>query len=226
MKWSRVILVIQALLIFLLVFMLWIQGEEHTGRIAVPVEICHEAKIESVLWQSTIETKNADLKLATEKLESDRERVIRNFTAKGLSRDEIEFQSIIVQKNEDGENDMYHLRQIIEVRSQELERVRRIREESGELLKFRIQFNTTEPTYQISDFQLWLRSAIPILVQEGKTLLKDNKKSGVEGDLKLHSWKLHPIFKDNYELCQPLSMNVLTAGVAVKIRATLLFVLR
>ena len=219
-------MVIQSSLIFLLAFMLWMQGEEHTNRIVVPVEICHEAKIESVYWRSTIETKNSDLKLATEKLESDRERVIRNFTAKGLPREDIGFVPIEVQKSEDDDGEKYHLRQIIEVRSHELERVRRIRDESGELLKFRIQFNTSEPSFELANFSLWLRSAMPILIQEAKILVKESKDSGLKGELKLHSWKMHPIFSKDFVVCDSRSNDFESSSLHARIRATVVFVLR
>jgi hypothetical protein len=229
MRFSRILIGIQMLLIALLAAMLVLSENEQNDHVQIPVELCHPARIERIQWKAKIEVKHTDLARATEQIDSDRERVIRNFSAKGLRTEEINFLpiesfSIMGDSTING----FHLIQKIEISSTEVQRVQKIIAESSDLLRFKVQFSAEEPTYELADFRSWLTGLLPVLANEGKAIAASNKDLLKGKEMVIHKLHIKPFFSDLYEQCTTES----TAGfpksdsVFVHVHAYIDFALR
>lgn len=226
MKWIRIIIVVQSLLIALLAIMQFLNEEEDKNRFEIPIEICQRAKIDRIRWTAQIEVQNQDLTRATEQIESDKERVIRNFSAKGLRMEEMNFlpieaHSIFTDSTIKG----YHLVQKIEISSNEIERVHKIVNESSDLLKFKVNFSAGNPNYTIDNYLPWLTLAIQELVQTGKNTLKKNSEISGNKKFSLERMRIDPIFANEFQQCES-KKAAHPDSIDVNLRAMLIFSLR
>ena len=229
MKFSRILIGIQMLLIALLATLLVLSENEQNDHVQIPVELCHPARIERINWSSKIEVKHTDLARATEQIDSDRERVMRNFSAKGLRTEEINFlpiESFSIM----GDSTFYgfHLIQRIEISSTEIQGVHKIIAESSDLLRFKVQFSAEEPTYELADFRSWLSSLLPVLFNEGKAFAVSNKDFLKGKELVMHKLRIKPFFSDRFEQCSTESALGFPKNdsVFVNVRAYIDFALR
>lgn len=212
MKWSRIILIIQGLLIGLLVFMLMQKEAKSKSEIEMPYEICRKAKIEFVTWESSIHVQHTDLKSGKDQIESDKERVIRNFTAKGITPQEIEVAPVEIEQIEQEETSIFKLSQKIVVKSKDVARVNRIRQESSELLRFKVQLSVSELQYEIENFETWLLSTIPGFLQEARLALNTTRAFGNK-KLDATSVRLNPLYSNDFEICDRDANGNLTSGI-------------
>lgn len=226
MKWFRIIIVVQSVIILLLATMQFLNKEEGKNRFEIPVEICKSAKVDRILWTAQIEVRNRDLTKATDQIESDKERVLRNFSAKGLRMEEmiflpIESHTIYADSTVEG----YRLVQKIEVNSNEIERVQKIVDNSSDLLKFKVNFSAGKPNYTIDNYLFWLTMSIQELVQTGKKMLSKNKEISGKKKFYLERMQIDPIFSDDFKPCE--SKNIAHRdSIDVKVRAVLTFLLK
>lgn len=229
MKFSRILIIIQLLLIVLLSVLMVLTENKHTDYVAIPVELCHPAKIERILWTAKIEAQNSDLSKATEQIDNDRERLIRNFSAKGLKVDEMSFLPIeSFSVFGDSTIKGFHLVQKIAINSTEIHRVRKIITESSDLLRFRVQFSADEPSYELTNFRAWLTQLLPVLVAEGKAIAQYNKSLLNGKKIHFQALRIKPIFSDRFEICNtdsPLGSSQ-SDSLLVNVRAYIEFVLR
>ena len=211
--------------------MILLAENENKRCIAVPVEICHKAKIQRVLWSAKIEVQHADLSKATAQIESDRERVIRNFSAKGLKIEEMTFLPIeSFSVFGDTTIDAFHLIQKIEISSTEVQRVQKIIAESSDLLRFKVQFSAEEPTYELADFRAWLMQLLPILVAEGEQIVQSNEKMIKGKIIEFQSLRMKPIFANRFDVCNSVagvsSTPAFGDSISVNIKAFIEYTLR
>lgn len=214
------------MLIALLAIMQFLNEEEYKNRFEIPIEICQRAKIDRIRWTAQIEVQNQDLTRATEQIESDKERVIRNFSAKGLRMEEMNFlpieaHSIFADSTIKG----YHLVQKIEISSNEIERVRKIVNESSDLLKLKVNFSADNPNYTIDNYLPWLTLAIQELVQTGKNTLKKNNEISGNKKFILELMQIDPIFANEFQQCES-KKAAHPDSIDVNLRAMLIFSLR
>lgn len=197
LKFLRILTLAQLFIILALLVLLVIQFKsEAETTILVQVENCVKAKTDLAIWRGTITVRHTDLVQANEQLERNRERVFRNFTAKGIVPEAIEFLPVQTQ----GDSNTIVLTQSIEVQTTDLSRIKKVAAESSELLKFKVNFSAEEPRFRLSNFTAWLIEQIPELLlsarQQALALAgKDKKISGVK------HFRLIPISAMAYSTC-------------------------
>jgi len=214
----------------LLSVLLILEENEELNSIEIPVELCRSAKIEFVRWSAQIETQNLDLKTATDQIDMDRERLIRNFTAKGLNRNEIEFLPVVVDSETDSLQTWNKVVQKMEIKSPRIQLLRKIINESSDLLRFNVQFTSLEIKYELANFRNWLLDAIPRLIENGNTLASQSLSKNEYKQLKLKKLRIKPFFSDNYETCDVpeafVGQLLPNDSITVRIKSTIEFVIR
>lgn len=197
LKFLRILVLAQLFIILALLAFLVIQFKsEAETTIFVQVEHCVKAKTDLAIWRGTISVRHTDLVQANEQLERNRERVFRNFTAKGIVPEAIEFLPVQTQID----SNSIVLVQYVEVQTTDLSRIKKVATESSELLKFKVDFSAEEPRFRIANFTAWLLEQIPSLLvsarQHALALAgKDKKISGVK------HFRLIPISDLAYSTC-------------------------
>jgi hypothetical protein len=182
-----------ALLFF--VFFQWNAKQELS--ISLSAEICAVGDVDFGVWTGQLSVSRPDLKDAHDELERNRERIFRNFTAKGILPEAIEF--LTIQTKSD--SNQFELKQQIVVKTNDLERLKKVSSESGELLKFRIDFSADEPQYHISNFAPWLLEQLPKLINSANAQAKLLLSAGQE-IRSIKSFKMKPVSSMSYEMCE------------------------
>lgn len=225
MKWPRIIIIIQACTIGLLSIMLVLKESKNGRQIKIPVEMCVKTKIQHTVWSSTLTVQHQDLNFATQKLEEDKARVLRNFTAKGLLNEEIKFQTIQVEEIRQDQTTFFQLKQIVEINSSDSKRIEKIYLESSDLLRFNVNFSAQNPVYIIQEPLTWIKNSIPLLIQKGKNKLSEKLSNINSKNIELNELVIQPIYNNQYTTCEPFS-NLPKDSIYVQLKANLIFVIR
>jgi hypothetical protein len=181
----------------LLVFVAFQWKSKQETTISVYASLCANAPVDLGVWSGEITVSKSDLFAAQEELERNRERVSRNFTAKGIAATDIEFLPIISFSDSNG----LVLRQKVVLRSKDLPRLNKVASESGELLKFRVDFSANEVRYHLSNFSTWLVNQLPKLIEEAQVQARAIMQSGQEVKA-IKSFKMLPLSSMDYKSCE------------------------
>jgi len=124
-------------------------------QISVTGSATKEIKSDYIVWTGVIIKREDDLKAAYRNLKEDLEKTKQYLFSKGVTEEELivysVFTEIIYKKTEKGNNTNdiqgYRLTQAVEVKSDEVDRVTKIAQESTELIEQGIQFGSNAPEY-------------------------------------------------------------------------------
>jgi|688.fasta_scaffold25737_7 hypothetical protein len=218
----RVLVLLQAVVILLFVayVLIWLKANKST-TIAVQADICASAPVDFGVWQGELTVRQNDLMLAQEELERNKERVLRNFTAKGLLAADVEFKGVQTQ----GDSNYFVLKQKVVVSTSDLIRLKKVSAESGELLKFRIDFSADEPRYRIANFTVWITSQLPLLIENAKQQVQALLQDGQEIE-RIKKFKMKPVSSKTNNLCIPLDRSIDTHELHVLLEAEIEFLVR
>jgi len=205
----------------LLVFVAFQWRSKQETTISVHASLCANAPADLGIWSGEITVRKSDLFAAQEELERNRERVFRNFTAKGIAASDIEFLPILSFSDSNG----MVLRQIVVLRSGDLPRLNKVASESGELLKFRVDFSAEEVQYHISNFSAWLVNQLPKLIENAEVQARAIAKSGQEVKA-IKSFKMLPLSSMDYKSCEQESAHAENYTVGVFLEAEIEFLVR
>ncbi|MBA4140113.1 MAG: SIMPL domain-containing protein [Segetibacter sp.] len=114
-----------------------------------------------IVWNGSYSRKSLDLKGAYSSLKQDENMIRQYLRGKGISPDEMVFNSVIINKefntrtDENGrqvgqEFSGYNLSQVVKVESKDVNKVERISREVTELIERGIEFNSSPPLYYYS----------------------------------------------------------------------------
>ncbi len=114
-----------------------------------------------IVWNGSYSRKSFDLKSAYASLKQDENTIRQYLKGKGISADEMVFNSVIINKefntrtDENGrqlgqEFSGYNLSQVVKVESKDVNKVERISREVTELIESGIEFNSSPPLYYYS----------------------------------------------------------------------------
>ena len=216
----RVLVLLQAVVILLFVayILIWTKANK-SSTIAVHADLCANAPVDFGVWQGELTVRQNDLLQAQEELERNKERVLRNFTAKGLLAADVEFKGVQTQ----GDSNYFVLKQKVFVSTRDLTRLKKVSAESGELLKFRIDFSADEPRYRIANFTVWITSQLPLLIENAKqqALLQDGQEI-----IRIKKFKMKPVSSKTNNLCIPTDRSIDTHELHVLLEAEIQFVVR
>jgi hypothetical protein len=221
-RFNRFFLFAQTFFAFgLLVFVFFQWNKKQDATIAVQVELCADAPVDLGIWQGELTVRQNDLLLAQEELERNKERIMRNFTAKGLLAADVEFKGVQTQ----GDSNYFVLKQKVVVSTSDLARLKKVSAESGELLKFRIDFSADEPRYRIANFTVWITSQLPLLIENAKQQVQALLQDGQEIE-RIKKFKMKPVSSKTNNLCIPLGRSIDTHELHVFLEAEIEFVVR
>ena len=218
----RVLVLLQAVVILLFVayILIWTKANK-SSTIAVHADLCANAPVDFGVWQGELTVRQNDLLQAQEELERNKERVLRNFMAKGLLAADVEFKGVQTQ----GDSNYFVLKQKVFVSTRDLTRLKKVSAESGELLKFRIDFSADEPRYRIANFTVWITSQLPLLIenakQQAQALLQDGQEI-----IRIKKFKMKPVSSKTNNLCIPTDRSIDTHELHVLLEAEIQFVVR
>lgn len=205
----------------LLVFVAFQWKSKQETTISVHASLCAHAPVDLGIWSGEITVRKNDLFAAQDELERNRERVFRNFTAKGMAAEDIEFLPIQTQSDSLGTV----LTQVVELRSADLTRLKKVAAESSELLKFQVDFSSEQPRYHIANFTTWLVEQLPKLIESAK--LQAAALSGEDRKIvSMKHFKLQPVSSMEYASCFDLSPSADTRIVLVFLVLEVTFVVR
>ena len=221
-RFLRVLVLLQSVVILLFVayVLIWLKANKST-TIAVQADICASAPVDFGVWQGELTVRQNDMLQAQEELERNKERVLRNFTAKGLLAADVEFKGVQTQ----GDSSYFVLKQKVFVSTRDLTRLKKVSAESGELLKFRIDFSADEPRYRIANFTVWITSQLPLLIenakQQAQALLQDGQEI-----IRIKKFKMKPVSSKTNNLCIPTGRSIDAHELHVLLEAEIQFVVR
>lgn len=219
---QRVLMGIQFLVIVALTAVVFVLNRNKDETVvSVQAELCTQAQSDFATWRGTLTVRHSDLAHANEQMERNRERVLRNFMAKGMAAEDIEFLPIQTQSDSLGTV----LIQVVELRSSDLTRLKKVAAESSELLKFKVDFSSEQPRYHIANFTTWLVEQLPKLIESAK--LQAAALSGEDRKIvSMKHFKLQPVSSMEYASCFDLSPSADTRIVLVFLVLEVTFVVR
>lgn len=111
-----------------------------------------------IVWRSSFEEKNMNLKEAYAMLDKDRESIKKYLAAKGVKENELVFEAVNIDKqyrsiyNSEGRNvgeefTGYKLNQYLQIESNDVDKIEDISRQATELINQGIEFNSYEPSY-------------------------------------------------------------------------------
>ncbi len=222
MKLLKVLVVVESLaLLGAAAWYFAIGLKKSEGYFEFPIEVCERAKISSVQWRCVLEVQNSDLRAAKEILDSDRERTLRNFTAKGLPNEALIIEPAQIQRIDKNDEEWFKLTQGIVIKSNDLARVQKVVDESSELLRFKIHLTPETPKYEIANFTTWLMQKLPKILENSKEAFLESKQFSKPKNFKTHAVELYPVFSTDFQWCDEkgLSYPVLkgdSLGILIK----------
>lgn len=218
----RFLVLLQAvvILLFSAYILIWTKANKST-TIAVHAEICANAPVDVGVWHGELTVRQNDLLQAQEELERNKERVLRNFIAKGLSAADVEFKGVQTQ----GDSNYFVLKQKVVVSTRDLTRLKKVSAESVELLKFRIDFSADEPRYRIANFTVWITAQLPLLIENAKQQVQALLQDGQEIE-RIKKFKMKPVSSKTNNLCIPLGSSRDSHELHVLLEAEIQFVVR
>lgn len=205
----------------LLVFVIFQWSSKQETTISVHSSLCADAPVDWGVWSGEITVRKNDLVLAQEELERNRERVLRNFTAKGIATTDIEFLPIISFYD----SNSLVLRQKVVLRSKDLPRLNKVASESGELLKFRVDFSAEEVQYHVANFSSWLMNQLPKLIKAAQFQAQAIITSGQEVKA-IKSFKMLPLSSMDYKSCEQETPHAENYTVSVFLEAEIEFLVK
>jgi hypothetical protein len=117
------------------------------------------------------------------------------------------------------------LKQKVVVSTSDLIRLKKVSAESGELLKFRIDFSADEPRYRIANFTVWITSQLPLLIENAKQQVQALLQDGQEIE-RIKKFKMKPVSSKTNNLCIPLDRSIDTHELHVLLEAEIEFLVR
>lgn len=205
----------------LLIFVVYQFQDRREVQVLVRAELCANAPVDLGVWGGQLSVRRNDLIQAQEELERNRERVLRNFTAKGILVSDIEFSTI--QTNND--SNQFVLSQHISVSTRDLERLKKVISESGELLKFRIDFSADEPKYHITNFSAWLLEQLPFLIDNARKQAQILMDKGQEIK-SIKRFNMVPLSSMKYLECAQLETKHDAQSISIFLEAEIEFLVR
>jgi len=110
-----------------------------------------------IVWSGSFTRKNMDLKTAYKLLNEDKETINQYLTSKGINEKEILISSVNINKefeysydkegNRNSKFTGYRLTQLVEIESNEVEKIERISREITELINLGLEFYSSSPQY-------------------------------------------------------------------------------
>jgi hypothetical protein len=124
-------------------------------QITVTGSVQREIKSDYAVWTGSFSRREAEMAATYKKLEEDLARVKKYLTAQGIGEKEILVQQIttetVYKKNEKGNNtneiEGYRLKQAVELRSPDVDKIAKISREATSLINDGIEFYSEKPEY-------------------------------------------------------------------------------
>jgi hypothetical protein len=204
-----------------LVFVAFQFSNKYEGAFTVRTELCAMAPVDFGVWGGQLRVQHTDLFHAQEEMERNRERIIRNFTAKGILASDVEFSNILTQRD----TNVVVLTQNITVRTRDIERLKKVASESGELLKFKIDFSAQEPKYHIANFSAWLLEQLPALLSNARKQAEALLEKG-QVIKSIERFNMAPLSSMSYQECEQAENNPGAHVIHIFLEAEIEFSLR